>query len=186
VRSFVRRAALTLFSLVAFSCHAAAQSAVPNSIPGMNPKPFPMLGVPLQSDSESEKYRRLPYRDLANEIRIELAADALYDFDRGEVPASAADYMQQAANLIFERAKGPVHIECHSDRGPPAGAQKLAERCTATVIKWLIEQEKLTKVKFVTGGTSPHPPAAAIASALPAPAAARVSQSNISIVFATR
>jgi outer membrane protein OmpA-like peptidoglycan-associated protein len=101
----------------------------------------------------------LPYQNLVSEIRIELAADDLYDFDKDEVRSSAADYFQQAANLIFEEAKGTVRIECHSDRTPTVVGQKLAVRCANAIAKWLIVQEKLIKVKFTAVGNG-APPAA--------------------------
>jgi hypothetical protein len=171
----MRRTLLTLFCLAVASAPAAAQSI---DFSG----PFPALGFPTQQPDKPDNYKRLPYRDLATEIRIEVAADALYDFDHGEVRASAADYMSQAANLIFEHAKGPVHIECRSDRTPAALAQKLAERCVNTITQWLIVQEKLNKVKFITASSSVPPPAAANPNDPLAPTP--VSQSRISIVIA--
>jgi hypothetical protein len=51
----------------------------------------------------------------------------------GKVRSSAADYFQQAANLIFEEARGPVRIECNSDRDLPITGQKLAERCANAI-----------------------------------------------------
>jgi outer membrane protein OmpA-like peptidoglycan-associated protein len=173
----MRRALLTFFTLAFVTNGAVAQSL--RLEPGSN---FPVLGFPTQQDDKPDTYKRLPYRDLANEIRIQLAADALYDFDQGKIRSSAADYMQQAANLIFERAKGPVRIECRSDRSPPALAQKFAAQCAAAIAQWLIVQEKLTKVKFTTLGLSVPPPAAGNPDDPLAPAAA--SQSNITIVFA--
>jgi outer membrane protein OmpA-like peptidoglycan-associated protein len=116
----------------------------------------PGFRVPLKGDA-GDNYKRLPYQNLANEIRIELAADTLYDFDKDEVRSSAADYIQQTANLIFKEAKGPVRIECRSDRAPSAVGQKLATRCANTIAQWLTVQENL-KVKFTTVGTSVPPP----------------------------
>jgi hypothetical protein len=136
----------TLAMLVGLVAPAAAQLSLQGGRPSLH--------FPTQNDGPADTYKHLPYRDLGAEIRIELAAGALYDFDSGEVPKSAADYMQQAANLIFENAKGPVRIECHSDRG-----QKAAERCAAVISQWLITQERLTKVKFVTTGQTTAPSA---------------------------
>ncbi len=140
----MRCAWLMLFSCVVLNMPAAAQ--------------VPLFGGPLQDESKPDTYRRLPYRDTFTAIHIELPADVLYDFDQAEVRSNAADLMQQAANLIFEHAEGPVHIECHSDRTPPAIGQKLAERCAAAVTQWLITKENLAKVKFTTLGTSVPPP----------------------------
>jgi hypothetical protein len=129
-----------LYVLTALVSGASAQGL------GIDPNSLrPTFRLPLQGGANADTYRRLPYQDLASEIRIELAADVLYDFDTGVVRSGAADYFQQAANLIFEEAKGPVRIECSSDRAPPAIGQKLAERCASAIAQWMIVQEKLTK-----------------------------------------
>ena len=143
-----------LYVLTVLASNASAQSL------GIDPNSYrPAFRLPLQGDTNADTYRRrrLPYQDLASEIRIELAADVLYDFDKGEVRSGAADYFQQAANLIFEEAKGPVRIECRSDRTPAAIGQKLAERCASAIAQRMIVQEKLTKVKFTTVGTRVAP-----------------------------
>jgi len=108
----------------------------------------------------ADNFKRLPYQSLPDKIRIELAAETLYDFDKDEVRSRAADYIQQTANPIFEEAKGPVRIECRSDPLPTAIGQKLAARCANTIAQWLTVQENL-KVKFTTVGTSVSPDAAA-------------------------
>lgn len=153
-----------LLALATMCGSAAAQlvPSAPNTVPGMEADPFPVISLPSQRDEGSDHYRRLPYRDLASAIHIELAATALYDFDRAEVRGSASDYLQQAANLIFEHAKGPVRIECRSDRGAPAAAQKLATQCAQALAQWLVVQEKLGSVKFQAVGV-------AVAPALPDP-----------------
>jgi outer membrane protein OmpA-like peptidoglycan-associated protein len=166
-----------LFSLAVLTSGAAAQSI------SVDPGTLrPRFHIPIAHDNGADKYRRLPYRDLASEIRIELAADVLYDFDRAQVRTSASDYLQQTANLIFDRAKGPVRIECHSDRGSPTAAQKLAEQCAVAISQWLIVQEKLTKVKFTTVGASVPPPVVANPDDPFAPKP--VNRANITIGFA--
>jgi outer membrane protein OmpA-like peptidoglycan-associated protein len=173
----MRRILPIIFSVAVLTSGAAAQnlSIDPGSL-------SPKLHIPLEQNNAAGDYKRLPYRDLASEIRIEIAADVLYDFDRAQVRSSAADYLQQTANLIFERAKGPVRIECYSDRGPPAAAQKLAAQCAVAISQWLIVQEKLTKVKFTTAGASVPPPAVADPDDPFAPKP--VNRANVTIVFA--
>jgi outer membrane protein OmpA-like peptidoglycan-associated protein len=140
---------------------ACAQiSSAPNTVPGTETNPFPVLNMPAPAGSgAADRFRHLPSRDLGNAISIQVASAALYDFDRMAVQPRATDYLQQAANLIYEKAKGPVRIECRSDRGAPAAAQKLAAQCATAIAQWLTVQEKLTKVKFVTVGSSVPPPA---------------------------
>jgi outer membrane protein OmpA-like peptidoglycan-associated protein len=147
---------VALLLLAALTAPAAAQGITFDPSTGQ-----PMLGFQTNPDEKPDTYRRLPYREDAGSIRIEVTAGLLYDFDAGKVPPSAADYMQQAANLIFEEAKGPVRIVCRSDRTPPAAAQKLGERCAQVIAQWLTVQEKLTRVKFTTVGASVPPPKAA-------------------------
>jgi hypothetical protein len=175
----MRPTTLALLSLPLLSAAAAAQLSGYGTDPGSR---LPVFGMPIEQDDKPDTYRPLPFQDLTSEIRIELAADQLYDFDTGEVRKRAADYLQQAANLIFEHAKGPVRIECRSDRTPPAAAQKLAERCALALSHWLTVEEKLTKVKFLTVGSSVPPPAAADPKDPFAPAP--VNRRTITIVFA--
>ncbi|MBO0750754.1 MAG: hypothetical protein J2P53_01480 [Bradyrhizobiaceae bacterium] len=143
----------------------------------------PSLRVPLPGDTTADTFKRLPYQDLGSEIHIRLAADALYDFASRRVRSSAADYFQQAANLIFEQARGPVRIECQSDRDP-----KLAEQCANAIAQWMTVEEKLTKVKFTTVGK--RLPAAAAApgnkdflTSRPDPSPGADTRPSVTIVF---
>jgi outer membrane protein OmpA-like peptidoglycan-associated protein len=141
----MRRVLLGIIAVAALASAAAAQT--------------PVFSVPLERAQSSETYRRLPVRDMPNEIRVEVNADLLYSFEDGKVRLSASDLLAQAANLIYERAKSPVRIECRSDRTPAAAAQKLADACAAALMQYLIREEKVTNVKFASVGVSVPPPA---------------------------
>lgn len=96
------------------------------------------------------------------EVRIELPADILFDFDKADIRPSAADALKKAAAVLRERAKGPVRIEGHTDsKGNPPYNEKLSERRAESVRKWLVEREGLSTVKFATqgfGATRPKVP----------------------------
>ena len=98
----------------------------------------------------------------AQEIRIELPADILFDFDKSDIRPSAADAIKKAAALLRERAKGTVRIEGHTDsKGNAPYNQKLSERRAESVRKWLVEREGLTATQFATqgfGATRPKVP----------------------------
>jgi outer membrane protein OmpA-like peptidoglycan-associated protein len=141
----MRAAVIAIGAIAALTSAAAAQT--------------PLFSVPLDRPQSSETYRRLPVRDMTNEIRVEVNADLLYSFEDGKVRASASDLLAQAANLIYERAKSPVRIECRSDRTPAAAAQKLADACAAALMQYLVKEEKVTNVKFASVGVSVPPPA---------------------------
>jgi outer membrane protein OmpA-like peptidoglycan-associated protein len=191
----MRRAGIAIVGLAALISSAIATSAItpsamaqidsaPNTVPGTEANPFPVIQMQSNYGERPEHYRHLPFRDLATSISIQVPSAALYDFNVMAVRANAADYLQQAANLIFERANGPVRIECRSDRGAPQAAQKLAAQCALAISQWLTTQEKLTKVKFVTVGTAVPPPAAPDPRDLMPKASP--SQSNITIDFAKK
>jgi outer membrane protein OmpA-like peptidoglycan-associated protein len=117
----------------------------------------PLFSIPLERSQSSEIYRRLPMREVGNEVHIEVNADLLYSFEDSKVRASASDLLQQAANLIYDSAKSPVRIECRSDRTPAAAAQKLADACAAALMQYLVKDEKVTNVKFSSVGVSVPP-----------------------------
>jgi outer membrane protein OmpA-like peptidoglycan-associated protein len=132
----IMRSTLPILLLIAALTSGAGAQSI-----GIDPKTLrPGLQFRTNADA-ADKFRRLPYQNLPGEIRIELAADTLYDFDKDEIRSSAADYIQQTANLIFEEARGPVRIECRSDRLPTAVGQKLAARCANTIAQRLTVQE---------------------------------------------
>jgi hypothetical protein len=141
----MRAALIGIGALAALTGAAAAQ--------------VPVFSVPLERAASSETYRRLPVREAANEIRVEVDADLLYSFEDGKVRASADDLLAQAANLIYARAKSPVRIECRSDRTPATAAQKFADACAAALMQYLVKEEKVTNVKFASVGVSVPPPA---------------------------
>ena len=170
----LRQALFALGVLAALSGAATAQL----------PMSFPVLSTPLQRSQSGETYRRLPVRDTGSEIRIEVSADLLYSFEDTKVRASGSDLFQQAANLIYERAKSPVRIECRFDRGPAATAQKLAQACATAVMQYLVNDEKVTNVKFASAGVAMPPPAPPDPRDPFAPLPPR--QNNVLIVFAKR
>jgi outer membrane protein OmpA-like peptidoglycan-associated protein len=180
----MRRAGFAIIGLAALTTSAMAQiNSAPNTVPGTEANPFPVIEMQSNYGERPDHYRHLPFRDLATSISIQLPAGALYDFNVMAVRANAADYLQQAANLIYEHAAGPVKIECRSDRGASQAAQKLATQCALAISQWLTTQEKL-KVKFVTVGTAVPPPAPPDPRDLMPKASP--SQSNITIDFAKK
>lgn len=95
------------------------------------------------------------------EVTIELPADVLFDFDKSDIRPDAADALKQAANILRERAKGPVRVEGHTDaKGKPDYNQKLSEARANSVKKWLTEKEGLAKMNFSIKGFGATKPAA--------------------------
>lgn len=103
----------------------------------------------------------LKVKETETEIRIELAADVLFDFDKADIRKDAAGALKQAGAMIGEKAKGMVRIEGHTDaKGNDAYNQKLSERRAQSVKNWLVQKEGLGKVRFQTQGLGAKKPVA--------------------------
>lgn len=96
----------------------------------------------------------LEVKETATEIRIELAADVLFEFDKAVLLPKAETTLTQAAALIAERGAGStVRIEGHTDsKGDDSYNQKLSERRAAAVKAWFVTTGGLAGASFATQG----------------------------------
>ena len=101
----------------------------------------------------SGKVQSLAVKESSVEVRIDLAADVLFDFDKAEILLKAQQTLAQAGQIIRERAKGVVRIEGYTDaKGSDSYNQKLSERRALAVKVWFVNQEHLRNVQFATQG----------------------------------
>ena len=97
--------------------------------------------------------QELRLQETPAEVRIELAADVLFEFDQYAIAPKAEGVLKQVATVIQDRAKGPVRIEGHTDaKGSDAYNKTLSERRADSVRVWLVEKEGLRSVPFTTAG----------------------------------
>lgn len=107
------------------------------------------------------KVEDMQVRETETEIRIDLAADVLFDFDKADILPKAADVLHKAAEVIRQHEKQSVRIEGHTDaKGNDAYNQKLSERRADSVKRWLSEKESLGSVRFTTKGWGAQKPVA--------------------------
>ncbi len=104
----------------------------------------------------------LQVKETATEIRIELAADVLFDFDKSTIKPEAASALHTVAEIINDKGKGrSVRIDGYTDsKGSDAYNQKLSERRAASVKQWLTEKEGLNSIKMSTQGFGAKQPVA--------------------------
>ena len=120
-----------------------------------------VLDLVFHIEDMGGKVQSLEVKESATEVRIELAADVLFDFDKADILPKAQATLKQAADVIREKARGPVRIEGHTDaKGSDAYNQKLSERRAASVQSWFIQKEGLGKVSFTTEGFGARRPVA--------------------------
>jgi outer membrane protein OmpA-like peptidoglycan-associated protein len=101
-------------------------------------------------------------KETPTEIRIDISADVLFDFDKAAILPKAAGALGDVATLIKEKGQNrAVRIEGHTDaRGGDAYNQKLSERRADAVKQYLVQKEGLSAQRIATQGFGAKSPVA--------------------------
>lgn len=126
--------------------------------------------VDLKTTVEDLKYRTEPVagavqalavKETPTEIRIELAADVLFDFDKADIRPDAAKVLAEAAEVVRSHGTRRVVIEGHTDaRGTAQYNQRLSERRAQAVKRWFQERGGLKTAALETRGWGAKKPVA--------------------------
>jgi outer membrane protein OmpA-like peptidoglycan-associated protein len=120
-------------SLLALAAAAAAQDQ--ELPPGAKLK---VLDIVFEVEELGGRVEDLRVKETDTELRIELAADVLFEFDQATLQPQAEETLAKAAAFIRERGEGSVRIEGHTDsKGDDAYNQRLAQRRADSVREWL-------------------------------------------------
>jgi outer membrane protein OmpA-like peptidoglycan-associated protein len=107
------------------------------------------LDLLLEDVGVSGETQDLVVAETATEIRIELSADVLFDFDSSDIKDEAAAALEQVAGMIRERPDSPVRIEGHTDsKGSDDYNQALSEERALSVMDWFTDFGGLGAVAF--------------------------------------
>jgi outer membrane protein OmpA-like peptidoglycan-associated protein len=152
------RAGLLVMALLALPGLSWAQRQVGGKISDLKSK---ILDLNFRVQDMGGKVQDLDIKETPTEVRIELAADVLFDFDKADLLPNARQTLEKAAQIIRDRAKGEVRIEGYTDaKGSDAYNQKLSERRAEAVKAWFVNQGNIRNVKFVTQGLGAKNPVA--------------------------
>ena len=114
---------------------------------------FKVLDLVYTVKDMGGKILDLDVKETPTEVRIELAADVLFDFDKADILPKAEKVLGQVADLLRQKAKGTVRIEGHTDgKGLAAYNQKLSVRRAEAVKAWLVKQDGLKTIPFAPSG----------------------------------
>src|SRR5947209_2287801 len=87
------------------------------------------------------------------EIRVNLPADVLFDFDKSDIRADAAKALTFLAAIIRANPKGHTRLEGHTDSvGNAQYNQSLSERRAESVKAWLVKNASLDPAKLIRKG----------------------------------
>jgi outer membrane protein OmpA-like peptidoglycan-associated protein len=122
---------------------------------------FKVLDLVYRIDDIGGKVEDIEVKETATEVRVDLAADVLFDFDKADLLPKAEETLQKAADVVKERNKGGiVRIEGHTDgKGSASYNQKLSLRRADSVKRWFTTHG-LGAMKFSTEGFGATKPVA--------------------------
>ena len=115
----------------------------------------------FRSEPVAGAVQALAVKETATEIRIELSADVLFDFDKAEIRPDAATVLGQAADVLRGHTTKRVVIEGHTDgKGSEQYNQRLSERRAQAVRRWFQDQDGLKSAALETRGWGARRPVA--------------------------
>jgi len=98
---------------------------------------------------------------VGREIRIELSADVLFDFDSFRLRPEASETLRKVASVLKEYGASPVRVEGHTDgKGPDPYNQTLSERRADSVKRWLVDPGGVAASRISTAGFGKSRPVA--------------------------
>jgi len=122
---------------------------------------YKILDLVFKVQDLGGKVQDLNIKETETEIRIEMAADVLFDFDKADIKKEARPALEKVAAVLAEHSRAQVSIEGHTDgKGSADYNQKLSERRAASVAQWLKGKAELKKVRFTTKGYGATKPVA--------------------------
>jgi len=100
-------------------------------------------------------------QETALEVKVDLPADVLFDFDKADIRSDAASALAQLATLIRAYPSGSATLEGHTDsKGDDAYNQRLSEQRAGSVKRWLVEREGIDAGRLTPRGWGERKPVA--------------------------
>ncbi len=127
----------------------------------VGPPKFKVVDIVFKIEDLETKVSNLEVKETDTEIRIDVAADVLFDFDKSNILPKAEHTLREVAGVIRERGQGTIRIEGHTDsKGRHAYNQRLSRQRAESVTAWLRKQPGLAEFQFVAEGFGATKPVA--------------------------
>lgn len=169
------RAALALSALALAACSPAADSDPPPARETPTPAPAAAASAPPATtpggmtgsvSSLTGDVSGLNIRVTDMGTIIDLAADALFEFDKADLTPAAEAQLQKVAALIRKAPPGGIQVIGHTDaKGDDAYNQRLSEARARTVADWFGRQVGVRQREFAVSGKGETAPVAPNATA---------------------
>jgi len=130
---------------------AAAQAALPHA------KVLTIVGVSKTivgvSSGIQGALQDLKAKVTAHEVKIELDADVLFEFDKYSLRPAATDSLREVGEVAKSYGNSPLLIEGHTDaKGTHPYNMKLSENRAAAVKSWLVQNAGVAEARITTRG----------------------------------
>lgn len=90
---------------------------------------------------------------VGQEVRIDLAADVLFDFDKYTLLPKASDTLRKVGQVAASYPSSPIQIEGHTDgTGTHPYNMKLSENRADSVKAWLVQNASVAESRISTRG----------------------------------
>jgi outer membrane protein OmpA-like peptidoglycan-associated protein len=114
---------------------------------------FKVLDLVYTVKDLEAKVLNLEVKETDTEVRIDLAADVLFDFDKANILPKAEETLANVAQIVRDRGHGDIRIEGHTDaKGSDTYNQKLSRQRAESVTMWLRKQPGLVGRSFTSEG----------------------------------
>ncbi len=123
---------------------AAARAALPHA------KVLEIVGV---TSGIQGALQDLSAKVTAHEVRIEMNADVLFDFDKYNLKSEATDSLKKVGQVVQSYPNAPLLIEGHTDGvGTHAHNMKLSDDRASSVKNWLVQNAGVQGNRVTTKG----------------------------------
>ena len=123
---------------------AAARAALPHA------KVLDIVGITTGIQSLLQD---LGAKVTAQEVKIELNADVLFDFDKYSLRPEASESLKKVGQIVQSSPNAPLLIEGHTDgKGTHAHNMKLSDDRAASVKNWLVQNAGVQASRITTKG----------------------------------
>jgi outer membrane protein OmpA-like peptidoglycan-associated protein len=110
-------------------------------------------GIETQSTAIETAIKDLGAKETEAEIQIELSGDVLFDFDKWDIRSDAEAMLKKVGDIITAYESPQVIIAGHTDsKGSEAYNQRLSEKRSESVKKWLSENAGISADTMKTIG----------------------------------
>ena len=120
-----------------------------------------VLDLVFRVEDMGGKVQSLEIKESATEVRIDLAADVLFDFDKYTLKPVAADALRKVAQVAASYPSSPLLIEGHTDgKGTHSHNMTLSENRAQSVKNWLAQNASIAPSRITTRGWGETKPVA--------------------------